>query len=649
MKKSLLSLLLFAFFSFQANAQLFPNCNPQFAIQFLSANTVKLNPAIITDSPFVQHTWTFGDATSNSNYISPVHTYAIGSYMIKHSVVRYNPNGVLVCADTTLVPISIQAGCNMNAWFYSYPDNITPLKKHYVNSSFNFNPGDSIKWTFSDGTVSYDLNPVHIYPNPGIYTVCLRIKKPTTYGSLCVSEICKPDTVYAPVTNPCNLQAYFTIDSLQPNVFHFNNQSPGYLPTDSIRWSFGDGTFSGTLNPTHTYSSPGTYTACLRIIRYTIAGTPPCIREYCKIITVPPPPCNLTANFTWYRDTAAPVIHSYHFTNTSVPVSSSDSIRWSFGDGTSSNQMHPNHVYAQPGTYIVCLRIQKRNSAGVLLNCVREICKTVIVQQQTNLPPPCTQLSKFNYAVVTLTGNAVTFTPNYVSPDIQYTWTFGDGTGAQAPVATHMFAAPGYYTVCLTAFRNNNCASTTCKSVYIAPNCNNITLGFTEIPDSLVPNRIKFTANSNNFISNQSWKITKLPATAATGTTTINSPNPTYMFLDSGSYRVCLRVVFPGGCVKEYCKIIHISQSIPGTSSCAVQVYPNPTSSIVNAAVTLTQPLMLYAYVYNGMNMQVAQKQQQGIVGNNTVSIPVYNLPAGVYTLRLVYGTQVCSSTFIKQ
>ena len=121
------------------------------------------------------------------------------------------------------------------------------------------------------------------------------------------------------------------------------------------------------------------------------------------------------------------------------------------------------------------------------------------------------------------------------------------------------------------------------------------------------------------------------------------------MFLDSGSYRVCLKVTYPGGCVKEFCKIIHISQSMPTTSSCAVQVFPNPTSSLINAAVTLTQPLMMYAFVYNSMNMQVAQKQQQGIVGNNIVSIPVNHLPAGVYTLRLIYGNHVCSSTFIKQ
>ena len=743
MKKSLLSFILFAVFSLQANAQIFTNCNPQFGIQFLTANTVKLNPLITTDSPFVQHYWNFGNGMSATS-ISPVHTYAAGTYNIRHHIIRTNQNGVFVCADSMDHQITIiqPAICNLTALFTYVPIVTNPQQILFTNMSGGFAPGDSIRWTFGDGTVSYLNNPVHTYTSPGNYIVCLRVKKPQTSPSTppCISEICIPVQVALATIN-CNLQAYFTTDSLQPNIYRFNNQSPGYLPTDSIRWSFGDGTFSGMLNPTHTYTSPGIYTACLRIIRYTTAGTPPCIREYCKVIIVPQPscnltanftwyadstasgmnlyhftntsvpvnatdsirwtfgdgttsnlmhpnhayaqpgtyivclriikrnnlgaltncirevchtitiaqPCNLVANFTWYRDSAAGAIHKYHFTNTSAPLAATDSIRWTFGDGTSSNQMYPNHVYAQPGTYIVCLRVQKRNSAGALVNCIREICKTVIVQHPINTHPPCTQLSKFTFSNTTANSSTRVFTPDFISPDIQYTWTFGDGTGAQTPVAMHTFPAPGYYTVCLTAFKNNNCASTTCKSVYIGPNCNNITLGFTQTPDSLVPNRIKFTANSNNLISNQSWTITKLPVTLTTGTTTINQMNPTYMFLDSGSYRVCLRVVFPGGCVKEYCKIIHISQSMPTTSSCAVQVYPNPTSSIINAAVTLTQPLMMYAFVYNSMNMQVAQKQQQGIVGNNIVSIPVNHLPAGVYTLRLIYGNHVCSSTFIKQ
>ncbi len=743
MKKHLQSLIILCLlFSFQSNAQIAFPCNPQFGVQFLSPNTVKLNPAIIIDSPFVQHTWRFGDGSPASNSISPVHSYAPGTYTIHHLITRTNPNYSLVCADSLEQQISIIQPCNLSASFIGQPSPPNSLQVVFSNTSAGFSPGDSIRWTFGDGTVSFINNPTHTYAAPGVYTVCLRIKKPqiTATSIPCVSEVCIPITVI-PLTTTCNLQAYFSIDSLQQNVYHFNNQSPGYLPTDSIQWAFGDGTFSNALNPTHTYTAPGTYTACLRIIKYTAPGMPPCIREYCKVIHVPAPPCNLianftwyadttvsgmnvyhftntsapvnatdsikwmfgdgtssnamnpnhvyaqpgtytvclriikrnnlgaltncisekcytitvgqqcnlNANFTWYRDSTAGVINTYHFTNTSAPVSSADSIRWTFGDGTSSNQMHPNHVYAQPGTYIVCLRVQKRNSAGVLVNCIREICKTVIVPHPINTLPPCTQLSKYTISNTAANPSTKIFTPDFINPDIQYTWTFGDGTGAQTPIASHTFPAPGYYTVCLTAFKNNNCASTTCKSVYIAPNCNNITLGFSEVPDSLVPNRIRFIANSNNPISNQSWKITKLPVTLTGGTTTINQMNPTYMFLDSGSYRVCLRVVFPGGCVKEYCRIIHITQSMPTTSSCAMQVYPNPASSTINAAVILTQPQLLYGYVYNSMNMQVTQKVQQGVVGNNIMSIPVYNLPAGIYTLRLVYGNHVCSSTFIKQ
>jgi PKD repeat protein len=75
--------------------------------------------------------------------------------------------------------------------------------------------------------------------------------------------------------------------------------------------------------------------------------------------------------------TSAP--NTYHFENTSTPLSITDSIRWTFGDGTSSNQVSPNHTYTQFGTYNVCLRVQKRNINGTLSNCIREICHTVVV------------------------------------------------------------------------------------------------------------------------------------------------------------------------------------------------------------------------------------------------------------------------------
>ena len=92
-----------------------------------------------------------------------------------------------------------------------------------------------------------------------------------------------------------------------------------------------------------------------------------------------------------------------------------------------------------------------------------------------------------------------------------------------------------------------------------------------------------------------------------------------------------------------------VSATNTNISEKQLQLFPNPASSTVNGAITLAQPLMLNAFVYNTLNMVVAQKQQQGAVGVNTVSVNIATLPAGLYLYRLYYGNQVCAATFMKQ
>jgi PKD repeat protein len=908
-------IIMLALVSLQTKAQNI--CSPLFTTQYLNSFTVKFNPQII-DSPLVQHYWIFGDGSTPSILNSPTHQYTTGVYIVKHFLIRQNPNNVTVCMDSSSQTITIQGGtCNLVASFFSTATASSPLTRQYFNTSANFASGDSIRWTFGDGTSSTALNPIHTFANYGVYNVCLRVKK-VTLATIppCISEICRLDTVAPP---PCNLQAYFThsadsipapatiqftnatinfnntdsirwnfgdgtpfsyainpthvyttpgiytvcirvkrnstnagtpacireyckqikitgppacnlvanftwyrdslttvpnsyhftnttvplaasdsirwtfgdgtsssqvnpthnytttgtftvclrvikrnpngvlsncisekcytivvapistcniqtyftsaADSLQQNIIHFTNQSTGYASSDSITWIFGDGTTSNQINPTHTYTTAGTFTVCLRIKKNnTPAGSMPCISIYCKVVVVTLP-CNLAANFTWYRDSITGIaLNTYRFTNTSVPFSATDSIRWTFGDGTSSNQVNPLHVYAQPGTYTVCLRVIKRTVNGVLTNCVSEKCYTIIVPQHCTIvanytwyadssnykkiiftnttiassantsvlwsfgdgttstswntshlyalagtynvclriqygnctnykcitiiivaPPPaptCNQLSNYQF---TTSNNVVAFTPTFSVANVQYTWTFGDGTGSQGANATHVYALPGYYTACLTAFKNNNCASTTCRTIFIAPNCNNTTLSISDVRDSLIPNRIKFTALSNFATTSQQWTITRIPSTATTGTITINSNNPTYMFLDSGYYNVCVKATFANGCIKTICKTIHIAQNLPGTNVCVLQAFPNPASTVINTTVTLVQPQLINAFIYNSMNALVAQKQQQGIVGTNIISINIATLPAGIYTIRVLYGGQACYAPFIKQ
>jgi PKD repeat protein len=683
--------------------------------------------------------WTFGDGSS-SNQVNPTHTYtSAGTYNVCLRVIKRNNGALTNCISEKCFLIVVQptvTPCTLISNFTWYRDSIPTVALHtvyFANTSFPLASTDSIRWTFGDGTSSNQVNPVHVYQQPGSYTVCLRIiKRINGVLSNCISEKCNVVLV-SPTVTPCNLQAYFSsmVDSVNTNLIYFTNQSIGYATGDSITWSFGDGTFSNSLNPNHTYTSPGAYVVCLTIKKNNnAAGSVPCIREFCKTIVVTvPTPCTLVTNFTWYRDSLPnTAITTVHFTNTSTPLSATDSIRWTFGDGTTSSQANPVHVYAQSGSYNVCLRIIKRNTAG-LTNCVSEKCYTIIVPQLCNIvanfikqvdvsnskrinftnitvaptgatalwdfgdgttstmwspsriytiagtyyvclriqygtcisykcdtinvvDPPfvvsCINLSKLSAS--TYGNNQATFAVFYPQNNVQYTWTFGDGTGAQTGLyASHTYATVGTYNACLTAYRDSSCASTTCKNIYITPNCNNITLSIGDVRDSLVPNRIKFTALSNTATTSQQWTITKIPTTATGGTVTINGNNPTYMFLDSGYYNVCVKATYANGCVKTICKTIRITQNMPGTNVCTLQAYPNPASSIVNAIVTLVQPQLINATIYSTTNAVVAQAQQQGVVGLNTISMNIASLPAGIYTIRVMYGTQICSATFMKQ
>ena len=110
-------------------------------------------------------------------------------------------------------------------------------------------------------------------------------------------------------------------------------------------WNFGDGTSSHEQDPAHVYGAPGNYTVTLMAAndqRYD-AET----RTGCICVTSP-----VQASFTTNR-TSGPAPLAVAFTDTSYGCPTF--WRWDFGDGTTSSDRHPVHVYGSPGTYSVTL------------------------------------------------------------------------------------------------------------------------------------------------------------------------------------------------------------------------------------------------------------------------------------------------------
>jgi len=333
--------------------------------------------------------------------------------------------------------------------------------------------------------------------------------------------------VVAPV---CNLVANFnwTSTAATPLVIAFHNLSVPLTSADSVRWTFGDGTVSYDVNPTHTYTQGGTYTVCLRVKKNNSpAGTTPCVSEICKTVTIVAP-CSIPASFTMHRDSVN--IRKVYFNNTTIAPTATATAVWHFGDGTTASTWNAVHEYAQAGTYRVCLTVT------FAPNCVKETCDTVVIP---NPPPTCLELSKFTYEKFSTDAQKYKFTPDHIFTDVVYTWTFGDGTGSHDPIAIHRYAQPGVYTACLTAWRGPNCASTTCKTITVLPqiNCDSIHVTYTFQRDPIVPNKLYFYANANFPILDQTWTITKI-SPATTVPVILHQNNPIYVFNDTGYYRV---------------------------------------------------------------------------------------------------------------
>lgn len=622
-------------------------------IKFTNTST----PVVATDSLF----WTFGDGSSlrgvqgNPAVANPVHTYAnAGNYNVCLTIKKH-PNTVSApCIRSSCRTIAIVVPCNLVANFTSQADPTNPLRVKFTNTSMPVHPTDSLRWTFGDGTslsgVQSDpnvANPIHTYANAGAYTVCLRVKKNNTLNTPptqvpCVREKC--NTVV--VTAPCTLVVNFISqpDPAHPLRIKFTNTSTPINATDSVRWTFGDGTSVSGLqsdpnvaNPTHIYANAGTYTVCLRIRKNNSANTPttpPCVREKCNTIVVTAP-CNFPVNFSWRLDSINP--RKVHFTNLSVPPTAGAIAVWTFGDGTSATSWNAIHEYAQPGRYLVCLKVY----LGQNSNCVRTICDTVYVPVPV---PPCNQLSKFTYQVFPNDLQKYKFTPDYINNAYQYTWTFGDGTGSQDPIATHRYAQPGTYVACLTVWRGPQCASTTCHPIVVLPqvNCDTAHAWYTFIRNTTMPNKVQFIANATLPIIDQYWYITRVGDSTPV---VLHQNNPLYTFQDTGYYRVCLKATLQGGCVKEYCNYIHINQL---SNICELQAFPNPATAVVNVNLTLLQAQMINVVVYNNLNVVVMQQQQQGNTGNNLVTLNIANLIAGQYTIKLIYGNNTCIARFQK-
>jgi PKD repeat protein len=588
----------------------------QFTVNNLTVNFYSIN----TSNTQLSHRWHFGAGNNGSDAANPVFTYSgPGIYKVTHYIKDVTRN----CYDSTIKEIRVGNICELLKPKFEWArDTAHPARIKFYNVSQPNPPptGVLFKWTFGDGTSSTERSPVHIYQQPGEYEVCLTM---TLAGTNCTKTFC----ARVIVPPPCYLQPAFSwsAEPANPLKVKFTNQTVLTTPNAQAKWSFGDGAGSSEWNPTHAYEKAGVYTVCLKVY---ISNT--CVKEICKQVVVRA--CTIEPDFSWLMDSIYP-LRGVQFKNQTLVLSTQPlRVRWSFGDGTESNEWSPFHKYEKPGTYRVCLKV------AFFEDCVKEICKTIVIPEPVN----CERLSNFNYRV-TSEPNTIKVEAVAQHSTLKYVWTFGDGTGAFTSAAAHRYERPGKYTVCLTVYRGENCASTTCKEIIVGPiPCDLTWVKFEYERLNSVGNVIRFKAYSNQPLISQRWTIQKDNASSPV---VIQANNPTYTFTQPGVYKVCLRAVTLNGCVKEYCEVIRIGE-IPST--CVLTVAPNPATTQIAFRVELNGSQTITASIIDAMGVRRSVHFFNGTAGWNSFNIGIANLPTGYYSLEVKYNGRVCTTKFQK-
>jgi PKD repeat protein len=345
-------------------------------------------------------------------------------------------------------------------------------------------------------------------------------------------------------------------DSLHCNaVFNYNVNGhtvkfqpwPHLTAGTSHWWTFGDATNSSEANPTHTYANAGTYW----VTHYILNQSTNCKDSFVRSVTVTDSvACTIRPEFSWRRDSTN--CRKVWFINQSVPISPNVHFIWKFGDGTSSTDINPSHVYQQDGVYTVCLVMESGN------NCRKEFCKQIEVR--CSQPPACNFEVKFDFRRDTLNPLKVYFTNNTIVPSnaAQYLWTFGDGSSSTERNPVHTYAAPGAYKVCLKVRISNDCVRDACKEINLQPpppNCN-VQAKFVWRRDSLHWNKIWF-ANLSQPIPNI-WR-TAWSYGDGSGSQDFNS---VHVYQQPGKYYVCLKVQSLNGCISTYCDSVIVRRAV---------------------------------------------------------------------------------------
>ena len=394
-----------------------------------------------TSSPAgLTYQWSFGDG-GTSIATSPTYIYAAtGNYTVKLRV-----QDAAGCADSLIKNLYVTV--NKPRADFTVNDSISsclPFEVQFTNTSTYYT---SQSWDFGPLQGNTTLNnPIHYYSVAGVYPVRLIVTSP---GG-CVDSIFKTIRTFDTVGSRID---YLPLNGCKPLFVNLNTLTSG--PMRSLYWDFGDGytqSTTGFLN-THTYSSFGNFLP--KVIMEDPSG--------CKI-----PLQGLDTIFVTGANAKFGLDDSLFCDYGTVKFSDSttfndpvSSYSWLFGDGGSSNQQNPVHLYTGPGLYTVQLAIQ------TLIGCRDTLTKPLVIKV---VQRPLIDIAGDSVICV---NSSLLHSGLFIQPDtsvVNWQWNFPNGnTSALQNPPRQTYSIAGTFIITTIATNSTGCKDTTYQTIIVNP------------------------------------------------------------------------------------------------------------------------------------------------------------------------------------
>ena len=455
------------------------------------------------------------------------------------------------------------------------------------------------KWDLGNGTTSFLQNPSVTYFTPGRYTIKLVIKN----GAL-ADSITKLDYIEVGAKPTVNFTAS-NITGCYPLPVQFSDASIANNGTvTNWQWDFGDGNTATTQHPLHTYTTSGNFTVTLQV-----KNSNGCVSSLVKTAFVQIS-SGVLASFTNTTPSDCTAPSSVSFTNTSSGTGVL-SFNWNFGDGNTSTDENPVHVYTAFGRYNVQLIVTNTNG------CTDTLTKTNAVSIGT-------VKANFSFTDSVCVGNTIVFTNTSSPAPALVNWDFGDGTTASTISPTKIFNTANLWPVKMVA-NFGACTDSVTKFIKVF-NKPNIVFTVNDSANCTAPFTVQFT-NTSGGGARYLWDF------GDGNTSTLRSPAHTYNSF--GSYTVMLKATSIYGCSDSLVKTGYINIKKP-----VINFANLPDSGCApltkNFSATVNNVMAVNTYLWNF-----------GDGNTSTLPNPTHTFTtAGIYAIKLVItSTEGCTDS----